>query len=113
MSATAGIRGSRWAFAIALPLPPVAWYGAQQGLGVLVRLHCSAAMAPGAAVCALALLGCALAVWLSAGQGRSGESAPAQTDTVLRWLVLLGACVFGLAIVFQTLAVLIVPSCAR
>jgi hypothetical protein len=113
MNAPAGFRGSRLALAIALPLPVAAWYGAQQGLGVLVRLRCASAVGPGVAAGVLALLGCALAIWLSRGSRRGGESPPAQNDAVLRMLVLLGAAVFGLAIVFQTVAVLIVPSCAR
>ncbi len=113
MSPVAGFRGSRWALAIALPLPPLAWYLTQQGLGFLLRLQCSGAEGPAVAVGALALLACAVAVWLSSGQGRGSQSPPAQTDTVLRWVVYLGAGVFALAILFQTLAALVVPSCAR
>ena len=113
MSARTGFRGSRLAFAVALPLPPLAWYGAQRGLEVLVGLRCSIANETGAAVGGLSFLVCAVAVWL-AGPSRSGGDSPAaQTDRVLRWFVLLGAGLFGLAIVFQTLASLIVPSCAR
>ena len=112
MSAAAGFRGSRWAIALAMSLSPLAWYGAQQGLGVLLRVRCSVAAGPGAAVGVLGLLACALAGWLSI-TGRGGSGLPAQTDAVLRTLALLGAGVFGLAIGFQTLAVLIVPSCAR
>ena len=112
MSAAAGFRGSRWAIALAMSLSPMAWYGAQQGLGVLLRVRCSVAAGPGVMVGGLGLLGCALAGWLSTGR-RGGTDVSVRTDEVLRTLALLGAGVFGLAISFQTLAVLIVPSCAR
>ena len=112
MSAAAGFRGSRWAIALAMSLSPLAWYGAQQGLGVLLGVRCSVAAGSGAAVGAVGLLACALAGWLST-TGRGGSRLSAQTDAILRTLALLGAGVFGLAIIFQTLAVLIVPSCAR
>ena len=113
MSTLARFRGSRLALAVALPLPVAAWYTAQQGLGMFVRLRCSSVAGPGVAVCAAGLLVCALSVWLSTASEPNQDSPPAQTDTVLRLCVLLGAGVFGLAIVFQTVAILIVPSCAR
>jgi hypothetical protein len=113
MTVRPSFRGSRLALAVALPLPPLAWYGAQQGLGMLVRVRCAAAVLPGGAAGLLALLGCAFALWLSAGPQPANEGSSARTDTVLRTITLLGAGVFGLAIVFQTLAIFIVPSCAR
>ncbi len=113
MTAPARFRRSRLALAVALLLPPVAWYGAQQGLGYLLRLQCSAALAPGLLAGGAALLACALAVWLALGAGRQDQGSGGRNDAVLRALVFLGAGVFALAIVYQTLAVLIVPSCAR
>ncbi len=113
MTARTSFRGSRLALAMALLLPPVAWYGAQQGLGYLVRLRCSAAVAPGLLCGSLALGACAGAVWLALGAGRYDQGPAGRNDAVLRTLVVLGAAVFGLAIAYQTLAVAIVPSCAR
>lgn len=113
MTAWTSFRGSRLALATALLLPPVAWYGAQQGLGYLVRLRCSAAVAPGLLAGVAALLACAAAVWLALGAGGHNQGPSGRNDAVLRTLVALGAGVFGLAIAYQTLAVAIVPSCAR
>ncbi len=113
MTSRPGFPGSRLALAVALSLPPVAWYGAQQGLGALVRLHCAAAPIPGGAAGLAALMGCAAAVWLSLGPSAVKEGPPARTDAMLRVFVRLGAAIFALAIVLQTLAVLIVPACAR
>lgn len=113
MTARAGFRGSRLALAVALPLPPLAWYGAQQGVGTLVREQCSTAAGIGGAVGLLALVACALAIWLSVPVPRQARSSRGQTDAVLSKLVLVGSGIFALAITFQTLATLIVPSCAR
>ncbi len=113
MTAWASFRRSRMALAVALILPPLAWYCGQQGLGYVLRLQCAAAVGPSALGGAFALLACAVAAWLALGVRRDEPSPPGRTDAVLRIVAMLGAGVFALAIAFQTLAVLIVPSCAR
>ena len=113
MTARASFRRSSMALTVALILPPLAWYGAQQGLGYVVRLQCAAAVGPGALAGAFALLACAAAAWLAVGVRRDEPSPPGRADSVRRAVAVLGAGVFALAIAFQTLAVLIVPSCAR
>lgn len=93
----------------ALLLPAAAWFSFQQGLGWTLRVDCGSAwigLAWGAA-CLLAIAG---AAWLAWRQARP------QAKTVHLWLArlaLLGCFVFALAVAFQTLAVAMVPPCAR
>lgn len=92
-----------------LALPALAWLAFQQGLGWVLRVACSAAWV-GIAWGVASLAVCALAAWL----GRPLSRGPGQTvHSWLAHMALLGCGVFGLAIAFQTLAVVLVPPCAR
>ena len=94
---------------------PAAWYGQQQGLGLLTYFGCAAA---GPLVVVLVGVLAAAAVagagWWSAGEWRSGEAAPARDHRrFIAGVSVLMAGLFLLAIVFQTLAGLFLPGCAR
>jgi hypothetical protein len=105
--ATTGVVPGRTRLVIAIALPPLAWFGYQQGLGMILRSGCSSAAPPfGPAFGAAALIACALAALLGAPKearypGRFLASCIAQ----------FGAALFGLAIAFQTIATLVIPSC--
>lgn len=106
-------RGDRWRAWTALLLPPAAWYGFEVGLAGAVRASCGtvgAWLGPAWGVVALAV--CAFSLWLA-----RPLAAPADDRTPsYRWLArvaFLGTGIFMLAITFQTLASLIIPSCAR
>lgn len=92
----------------ALLLPPLAWFGFEQGLSALLHARCDLAgwgLAWGAASFAL----CALAAWLARPLARRGGDLLAGV-----WLARLApvlAGIFALAIAFQTLAILLVPAC--
>jgi hypothetical protein len=105
MKITAHLRP--WA---ALTLPAVAWFLFQQGLSMALRGRCAAAgipLGPLWGVLSLAVCGVAARLaWSRLGGGTA-------SDRFLARLALLGAGLFALAIVFQTLATLIVPPCAR
>jgi hypothetical protein len=92
-----------WQFWLALALPPLAWFGYQQGLGATVRTACAAAGPPwGLAAGFAALAVCALAAWMAR-----------PPRGFLDWLALGFAGLFGLAIAYHMLAAGIVPPCAR
>lgn len=90
----------------ALLLPPVAWYGDQQGLSLMLSGACRAVLWAGPVLGVFALLLCGVAAWLA-------RAAPPQAYGWLGRLAQLGAGLFALAIAFQLLATLIVPPCAR
>lgn len=93
----------------ALAGPALTWLLFQQGLGWVVRVACGEAWM-GIGWGLASLLGCLLAVWPARRLARAGGA------TVHLWLAriaLLGCAVFALAIAFQTLAVAMVPPCAR
>lgn len=93
----------------ALLLPGAAWFAFQQGLGWVLRVDCSAGwVGVGWGVASLAL--CGMAAWLA---WRLARREARTTHPWLARLGLLGAFVFALAIGFQTLAVAMVPPCAR
>lgn len=100
---------------LACALPPAAWFLFQQGWGTTVRLACAAGGSPlGPLVGAGALAVCALAAWLA----WAGAWTPAREphDRARRFAAQIAvgvAALFGLAILFQALATIIVPSCAR
>ncbi len=94
---------------------PVAWYAHQQGSGGLVYFRCAASQPSINLLAGLV----ALAVTAAAGAWswtawKRGSAAPAMDLTRFTALVsVLAAAVFCLAIGFQTLAGLLIPSCAR
>ena len=102
----------RWRPVIALLLPPLVWFLFQQGLSGLMRGRCDAG---GPFVGPLwggsGLILCGLALWLAWTAGIRADGRP--VSTFVARMAMLGASVFALAILFQTLATLIVPSCVR
>ncbi len=98
---------------VALLLPPLAWFGFEVGLAGALRLSCTAVGAGlGVAWGCASLAACALAAGLAWPLAKpAGDQTPSRP-----WLArvaLLGAGVYALAIAFQTIGTLIVPSCAR
>ena len=98
---------------IALVLPPVSWYVFEVGLGSVLKVRC----APvgdwlGLAWGVASLVACGVAMALAWPCARpAGDQTPPRA-----WLsrvALLLAGIFALAIAFQTLGVLIVPSCVN
>ncbi|HET8613163.1 MAG TPA: hypothetical protein VFL92_10395 [Sphingomonas sp.] len=99
---------------IAFVLPFTAWFVFQQAIGGPLHIDCVAGRPwLGPLWGGLSLLICAVAAWIAWPQARvQGEGI----GGVVCWLArvaLLSTGVFALAILFQTLATLIVPSCAR
>jgi hypothetical protein len=106
-------RGERICPWLALVLPPTAWYVFELGLTSVLKVAC----APvgewlGVTWGAASLVACTIAAILASPYARSaGRQTPPR-----RWLArvaLLLSGIFALAIVFQTLGVLIVPPCVR
>jgi len=96
---------------LALALPPVAWYLFEVGLGSTLVGPCAAVGRWLGPLWGAGSLGaCAAAVAIALPVARR-----TQTDSATPWLgrvAILGAGIFALAILYQALAVLIVPSCA-
>ena len=93
----------------ALLLPPLAWYSFQQGLSWTLRVNCAAAwigIVWGAAAIAL----CITAAVIARRLVRKGAIS---VDPWLASFAPLGGLFFALAIGFQTLAITMVPPCAR
>ena len=93
---------------IAILAPPALWYLQQQALTALTKLACHTAgppLGPAAGLAALVLcLGAAALAW------------PARRDPhhrFMAWLGLGSGAIFALAIVFTTLANLLLPPCVR
>jgi hypothetical protein len=104
---------SRIALPVALLLPPLAWMTFEFGLAATLRPACAAARWLGPLWGSVAVLACVLSFVAArrAYRDRSG-----QDRATGRWtarVAMLGAGVFMLAILFQTLATLIVPPCVR
>jgi hypothetical protein len=99
----AALRIRTWS---ALLLPPIAWYGYQQGVGMMLTGACRWVGWAGPVLGVIALALCAAAAWLA-------RPAPPKVHGWLARIARLGAGVFALAIGFQLLATLIVPSCVR
>jgi hypothetical protein len=105
---------SRWRPTIALLLPPLAWFLFQQGLSGLMRVRCGAGGPPlGPLWGGAGLLLCIVALWLAWPAGTRPIRADRPVSTFIARMAMLGAGVFALAILFQTLATLIVPPCVR
>lgn len=98
---------------VALILPPLVWYGQEQGLAGPLRINCHVADGwPAIAWGVASLLVCIAAAALALPQARRS----AGDDGVVLWaarLALLGSGVFGLAILLGSLAAAMVPACAR
>lgn len=100
------IRARAWA---GLLLPPFAWFLFEQGLSALLHADCARS---GISVLwgAASLLLCGLG--LRCGRSAAGEGErPA--DPWLAHLSMAVAAIFALAILFQTLAILLIPACVR
>ena len=94
---------------------PALWYAHQQGLGVLVYFNCRAAGPVSVLLASVVAIGGVVAAgWWSSLVWRRRQSPP---DFDVRRFIGLGsvlaAGVFTLALIFQTMAGLIVPGCAR
>ncbi|WP_062018018.1 hypothetical protein [Aureimonas sp. AU4] len=103
----------RFALPVALLLPPLAWMSFQYGLGAVLRPACAAVGWIGPIWGGAALAACIVA--FSAARRAIGDRSGREGATG-RWMAAvacLGAGVFALAILFQTLATLIVPPCVR
>ncbi len=99
---------------IALLLPPLAWFVFQQGLSGVMRARCGAGgPSLGPIWGGLSLMLCALALWLAWPAGARKVRAERSILVFIARLAMLGAAVFALAILFQTLATLVVPPCVR
>lgn len=93
---------------MSLALPPVVWFGFEQGLSALLHARCDLA-GWGLVWGAASLGGCAFAAWLARPLARRGGDLLATV-----WLARLAsvlAGIFALATAFQTLAILMVPPC--
>lgn len=105
--------GGRWRPWIALAMPPMAWMLFEYGLGWAMGNACTTVGSwMGPLWGALSLIVCAAAAVLARSAAK-GSDEDARTRPWLANVALLGSGVFALAIAFQTLATLIVPSCAR
>lgn len=104
MTGRLSIRARAWT---ALLLPPLTWFVFQQGLSALLHARCEAA-AIGIAWGIVSLVLCALAVRI-AWPMRQHDGALA--NPWLARLAIAVAAIFALAVLFQTLALTIVPPC--
>jgi hypothetical protein len=106
-------RGDRVRPWLALVLPPVAWYVFELGLGSVLKVACGLAGGwLGIAWGLMSLIACAGGAWLAWPQARpAGDKTPSRPWLARVAFLLSG--IFALAITFQTIGVLIVPSCVR
>jgi len=93
----------------ALLLPPFVWFLFQQGLSALLHVNCSQS-GIGAAWGVASLIVCAVAFRIAWPFRARGDTL---ANPWLARLALVAAGFFALAIAFQTLALLMVPSCVR
>jgi hypothetical protein len=104
----------RWRPWLALAPPPVSWMTFEYGLGSALRGHCAAVGSwLGPTWGALSLGICAVAVIIALPLARAASASAPPARPWLARVALFEAGVFMLAIAFQTIATLIVPSCAR
>ena len=101
------VRGRAWT---ALLLPPFSWFAFEQGLSAVLHSACGR-VTIGIGWGAVSLLLCGVALRIARPLARGGGELPA--DLWLARLAMIGAAFFGLAIAFQTLAILLVPACVR
>lgn len=95
--------------------PGFAWFAFQQGLGAVERVACGHAGPPYGVLVGLAALLICLAAAQTArrDRGRRAETEAAPASRFIRRVTIGMAAIFGLAIAYQTAAVLLVPSCVR
>ncbi|HEU4958932.1 MAG TPA: hypothetical protein VFT56_00870 [Sphingomonas sp.] len=99
---------------IAFVLPIAAWFVFQQGIGGPLHVDCAAGRPwLGPLWGGGSLIVCAVAARIAWPQAMGETTGIRGAVPWLARVALLSAGVFGLAILFQTLATLIVPSCAR
>jgi hypothetical protein len=104
----------QWRPWVALLLPPVTWVAYEYGLGSALRGHCAAVGTwLGPAWGMLSLILCAAAVRVAWPMARAGSTDAPPARPWLARVAMFEAGVFALAIAFQTIATLIVPSCAH
>jgi hypothetical protein len=101
------VRARAWT---ALLLPAFTWFAFEQGLSAVLHSACGR-VTTGVAWGALSLVLCGLALRIAWPLAR--RSGEVDADLWLARMAMLGAAFFGLAIVFQTLAILLVPACVR
>ena len=97
----------------ALLLPPIAWYLFELGLGSVLKVDCAPVggwLGIAWGVASLAVCGVAAAIAWPCAQPAGDQTPP---RAWLSRIALLLAGIFALAIAFQTLGVLIVPSCVN
>jgi len=99
---------------VALLLPPAIWVVFEYGAASALRASCTVVGAwLGPAWGVASLLGCVGAALLARPLARRGAG---DQPPVRLWLARVAMCVagiFAIAIGFQTLAILIIPACAR
>jgi len=100
------VRGRAWT---ALLLPAVAWFAFEQGLSAVLHSACGRVWI-GIAWGVVSLVLCGVSIRMAWPLARAGAVS---ADLWLARLATLGAAFFGLAITFQTLAILLVPACVR
>lgn len=103
----------RLALPVALLLPPFAWMSFEFGLAATLRPACETVSWLGPVWGGAAVLACLFAL-LAAGRAiRDRDGRCGATGRWMARLAMFGAGIFTLAILFQTLATLIVPPCVR
>lgn len=100
------VRARAWT---GLAIPPLSWFLFQQGLSALLHADCHRSWT-GVVWGLVSVFACGAALRLAWPLRRGGDE---QGDFWLVRLVPLVAGFFALAILFQTLAVAMVPSCVR
>jgi hypothetical protein len=99
---------------VALMLPALAWVLFEYGLAWVMRASCSAVGAwAGPLWGIVCLLTCGAATTIAWPIARRAVQNDPPARPWLARVALVGTAVFGFAIALQTLATLIVPSCAR
>jgi hypothetical protein len=98
---------------VALVLPPIAWMTFEFGLVATLRPACAAARWLGPLWGGVAVLACVLSFVAARRTYRERSGKDRASDRWTARVAMLGAGVFALAILFQTLATLIVPPCVR
>ncbi|SDA25122.1 hypothetical protein [Sphingomonas sp. NFR15] len=97
---------------IGLVLPPLAWICFEYGAGVSLRGACAAIGGWAGLLWGVASLAvCGAAAWIARSAAVAARNPP--TSSWLARIATFGAGMFALAIMFQTVATMIVPGCAR
>lgn len=103
----------RLALPVALLLPPLTWMTFEIGLAATLRPACETVTWLGPVWGGAAVLACLLALLAADRVIRDRDGQGGATGRWMARLAMLGTGIFTLAILFQTLATLIVPSCVR